>query len=123
MNYTRYFVINLVIEGFYNWLPERKLVARLSYVILEEKADILDGNFSYIYTGMRFEGALIKKLLNAEGVIKLITSTYIRSHDISRCVINKPSTNEEVLSMVMDSVKHELILLTSTKSNIYSYNI
>lgn len=122
MNYTKYFVINLVIEGFFNWLPEDegKRVARLSYVILEEKTDMLDGNFSYIYTGMCFEGTLIKKLLSAEGVIKLITKTY-RPHNISRCVV-KPLTNEEALSIVIDNVKH-IIIPISTKSNIYSYNI
>ena len=122
MNYTKYFIINLVIEGFFNWLPEAegKRVARLSYVILEEKADMLDGNFSYIYTGMCFEGTLIKKLLSAEGVIKLITKTY-RPHNISRCVV-KPLTNEEALSIVIDNVKH-IIIPISTKSNIYSYNI
>ena len=123
MNYTRYFVINLVIEGFFNWLPEKKQVIRLSYVILEERADTLDGNF-YIYTGICFERTLIKKLLSVEGVIKSITSTY-RSHiNIARCVF-KSLTNEEVLSMVIDKIGNvkDDIILTSTKSKIHSYNI
>ena len=125
MNYTRYFVINSVIKGYFNWLPdwlpERKQVIRLSYVILEEKADTLDGNFFYIYTGMCFEGTLIKKLLSAEGVIKLITSNYRSRINFSRCIL-KSLTDEEILNMVIGNVEN-YITLTSIKSKIHSYNI
>jgi len=115
MNYTRYFVINLVIEGFFNLLPEKKQV-RLSYVILEEKRDTLDGNF-FIYTGMCFEGTHIKKSLSAKNVCELISTPHIK---FSRCV-SKSLTNEEILSIIEDDTS--CLIPISTKSKLYSYNI
>lgn len=123
LNYSRYFIINLVIEGFYSWLLEKKQVARLSYVILEAKEDILnDGSYSFIYTGICFEGKFIKKLLSTENVSRLITSTD-RSHiKISKCV-PKSLTDEEILSIVKNEIKYNLIIPISTRSKLYSYNI
>lgn len=119
MNYTKYFIINLVIEGFFSWLPEKKQISRLSYVVLEVKEDVFDGNYCYTYTGFCFEGTLIKKLLSTKSVDRLIASSTSRSHiNFSRCV-PKSLTNEEILSIIHI---HSLIP-TSIRSKIYSYSI
>ena len=122
MNYnTKYFVVNLVINGFFNWFPEREQVVRLSYVILEVREDVLgDGKYYYYnYTGFRFKGIHIKKLLSAKNVCGLISTC--RSYINFSKSVPESLTDEDILSMVRDNI-FDLITI-STKSKLYSYNI
>ena len=124
--YTRYFVVNLVIECSPNidWFThfvfqKNKQIIRLGYIIIEEKVDALDdGRYCYYrYTGFCFEGIHIKKSLSAKVVRRLILTD--KSHNFSRCVL-KSLTDEEILSMIEDDISN--LMPISTKLKLYSYN-
>jgi len=123
--YTKYFVVNLVIEGsshidcfsHFSCQKNKQVITRLSYIIIEAKENLFNtGRYCYYtYTGICFKGH-IKKLLSAKNVCRL-TST-CRSHINFSRYEPKSLTNEEILSMVKDDIFATLI-----KQNLYSYII